>query len=286
MKNRIKELLYSFGVSAVGVLRAQEFKDLHPILKKRGNVSLVEKDIEKRINPFLIMPDAKSIIVCLFSYHTKNKGNISSYAFGKDYHKVIEEKLKKASNLLEKSGYEALCFCDNSPLCDRFLAYRAGLGFVGKNGMLINEEIGSEFFIGYIITNCLIDSDKPLENTACIGCNRCINSCPGGALDEDFGFNENLCASFLTQKKGELAKEEKEIIKKSGFIWGCDICNTVCPYNQNAPITTIEEFKNDTIENLVIDDNISNREFREKFENRAFSWRGKNVILRNSKLFK
>lgn len=286
IKSQIIKLSETQNAGDVGFLRAQVFEELKDILKKRGKVSLAEIDIEKRINPNLIMPGAKSIIVCLFSYHAKYMGNISSYAYGKDYHKVIKEKLIKISKPLLDNGYQFEVFCDNGSLSDRFLAKKCGLGFVGKNGMLINEKLGSEFFIGYIITDCEIDEDKPMDKKVCIGCNKCINSCPGGAIGEDFSFDENLCVSYLTQKKGELSDEEIQIIKKSGYIWGCDICNSVCPYNENAPYTDIEEFKSDTINSLDISDEISNKEFNNLYKDRAFSWRGKNVLIRNINIYK
>lgn len=286
IKSEIKRISLIEKAGDIGFLKAEIYDELRDVLKKRGKVSLTDDDIEKRINPYLIMPDAKSIIVCLFSYHARYKGNISSYAYGKDYHSVIKEKLIKISKPLADNGYKFKVFCDNGSLSDRFLAQKCGLGFVGKNGMLINKKLGSEFFIGYIITDCVMEEDKPLDEKVCIGCNKCISSCPGGAIGEYFDFNENLCVSYLTQKKGELTADEEKIIKKSGYIWGCDICNKVCPYNENAPYTDIDEFTKDTVYSLEIPDGISNKEFLKLYHDRAFSWRGKNVLIRNINLFK
>ncbi len=285
----IKEKLFgeleSQGACSCGVVRAREFFELCELLEKRGRVSLCEADIEKRINPFLLMPDAKSIIVCLFSYCTEEKGRISSYAMGEDYHGVVLKALDEGCNFLKNKGFLANAYVDDSPLVERHLAYLAGLGFFGKNGMLINEKYGSFVFVGYILTDCELDCDAPLENSMCIGCNKCIEACPGGALGEDFSFDENKCVSYLTQKKGELTAKEQEIIKKSGYIWGCDICQSVCPYNYTAERTKIPQFLKNLVYDVKIDDNISNNEFKKTFANRAFSWRGKNVLKRNIDIF-
>ena len=105
-------------------------------------------------------------------------------------------------------------------------------------------------------------------------------------MGEDFSFNENKCVSYLTQKKGELTGKEQEIIKKSGYIWGCDICQNVCPYNYTAQRTNIPQFFKNLVFDIEIDENMSNSEFGRKFSNRAFAWRGKNVLKRNIELFK
>ena len=285
MKNRITECCKKAGCDVFGITQARKFDELKEILYKRGRVSLAEENIEKRINPFFLMPQAKSIIVCLFSYFTGEKGDISSYSHGKDYHIVLKERLGFISEPLKEEGYMAEGFLDNAPLSDRHLAYLCGLGFFGKNGMLINEKLGSEFFIGYILTNCEFSYDKPLKNTKCIGCNKCIISCPGGALGEEFAFDETKCVSYITQKKGELTEEEKERIVKSGYVWGCDVCREVCPHNRALSITPIPEFKENLILNADFDYDISNSEFMRLYSDRAFSWRGKNVLNRNKKLY-
>ena len=284
MKSELIGRLKSQGACAVGIVRARIFSELGTILNKRGRVSLCEPDTEKRINPFLLMPDAQSIAVCLFSYYNGTKSKISQYALGLDYHTVLKSKMQTAAEILTDNGYKAQIYSDTSPLNDRYLAYLAGLGFIGKNGMLINEAYGSMTFIGYIITDCFLDEDKPVDNNLCIGCGKCIKSCPGQAIGENFGFDENKCVSFLTQKKGNLSDSEKSIIKSSGYAWGCDICQTVCPYNSDLPITAVKEF---IAQNIPSDfpESISNKEFMRRYGNRAFAWRGKAVLKRNFEIF-
>lgn len=286
MKTAIVEKALLSGACAVGVVKARKFLELLPILKKRGPVSFCEKDFEKRINPFLIMENAKSIIVCLFSYNTNEKSNISEYAVGEDYHLVIKKRLLPVLQILSDNLYRAEIFADNGPLCDRYLAYLAGLGFFGKNTMLINPEYGSKVFIGYILTDCELEPDKPMNNSICMNCMKCVNTCPSHAIGKDFEFNENVCVSFLTQKKGALSDKEERFIKSSKYIWGCDICTDVCPYNYSLPITNIQEFLPSAPypdENLK---NLSNKEFNKLYSNKAYSWRGKNILIRNMDICK
>ncbi len=286
MKTKIKNALKDVGACDFGVIGARVFDEFLPIISKRGKVSLCEEDIEKRINPFLTYPFAKSIVVSLFSYNTGEKEVISEYALGDDYHIVIKNRLNVVLGLLRNSGYKAESFVDNSPLSDRHLAYLAGVGFFGMNGMLINEQFGSKVFIAGIVTDCELEEDCPLENNICIKCRKCIDACPGGAIGDNFCFDETKCVSYLTQKKGELSKDEKEIIKKSGYIWGCDICQNVCPYNYTVKRTNIHEFmqKGNDLENITKD--MSNAQFKKNFANKAYSWRGKAVLTRNMEIFK
>lgn len=284
MKEKIIKLAESIDITQIGILKAEVFSDLGDILYKHDSVPMVTDNTNERINPFLLMSEAKSIIVCLFPYFTDvPKGNISKYAYGTDYHTVIQNKLSSIKVFLENSGYKAEIHADNSPLNDRYLAYKAGLGFIGENGFLINPTYGSYTFIGYIITDCPLTPDTPLENT-CMKCMQCIKSCPGSAISENHRFNHEKCLSYITQKKGELTEEEQSIIKKYGSVWGCDMCQDVCPHNKNVPSSPFEEFTENTISVLEIDESISNKEFKRKYSDRAFSWRGKNVLLRNLKI--
>ena len=226
--------------------------------------------------------DGKSAIVCLFPYYVGNvEGNLSLYARSRDYHKVIKEVLSPACEYIKSLCPDTECevFADIGPEVDRELGYKAGLGFYGKNGMLINDDFGSWFFIGYILCNIELEADQPLEKS-CLGCDKCIKNCPGGALSENFCLDK--CASHISQKKGDLTESEIAILKKSGLIFGCDMCQRVCPHNNINP-RPMKEFTEDIIDSLYLEDieNLSNREFMKKYGERAFSWRGKCVLLRN-----
>ncbi len=226
--------------------------------------------------------EEKSAIVCLFPYYCGDRdGNLSLYARGYDYHQVIQEKLSAVTDFIKSISPDTVCevFADIGPEIERKLAYNAGLGFYGKNHMLINDDFGSYFFIGYILTDLPLAKDKPLEKS-CMGCNRCITACAGGALSD--GFCIDRCASHISQKKGDLTEGEIAILKKSGLVFGCDICQRVCPHNNITP-RPMKEFTENMIDTLSLEDieNLSNKEFMRKYKNRAFSWRGKNVLLRN-----
>ena len=229
--------------------------------------------------------EGKSALVCLFPYYCGDRdGNLSLYARGYDYHGVIKEKLSLVVDYIKGLSPDSECeiFADIGPEIDRRLAYNAGLGFYGKNRMLINDDFGSYFFIGYILTDLPLEEDTPVDKS-CMGCNRCVDACVGGALSD--GFCIEKCASHISQKKGYLTESEIAILKKSGLVFGCDMCQRVCPHNNITP-KPMKEFTEDMIDFLTKEDieNLSNKEFMRKYKDRAFSWRGRNVLLRNLKL--
>lgn len=281
MKSELIDLAGIIGISQIGVAAAEVFTDLGSILAKHPTPPMTTHDIDERINPFLLMPNAKSIITALFPYFNGNKkSNISKYAQGEDYHSVIKQKLSPLKSYLENRGYTAEIYADNSPLNDRYLAYKAGLGFIGKNGFLINPKYGTYTFIGYIITDCMLPPDTPLT-LSCMDCMQCVRHCCGNALSENYGFDAEKCLSYITQKKGELTESEQGLIKSNATVWGCDKCQDVCPHNRNIPLSPFKEFTDNNIELLELDTDISNKQFKQKYANRAFSWRGKSVLLRN-----
>lgn len=226
--------------------------------------------------------NGKSAVCCLFPYFVRDEvSRISVYARGKDYHKVIREKL---SLLMADFDPTAELFADIGPPDDILIAQKCGLGVKGKNSLLINKNLGSWFFIGYALTNLEISPDEPSLGT-CSQCGKCFSACPGKALSAS-GFSCERCASFLTQKKGTLSAEEEKIILSSGFIFGCDICQTVCPLNHGKG-ECIPEFMESRVTELNADEleQMTNREFLEKYKDRAFTWRGKAPLIRNLRLF-
>ncbi len=227
-----------------------------------------------------------SAVVVLFPYFVEaEKGNISMYARGIDYHRVAEDKLKKLEAFLRTLGAsETLIHADKGTLDDRKAAYDAGLGFFGENGMLICHEYGSYFFIGQVVHNLDIKGDAPMTES-CRACGECKKRCPGGALSKN-GFVIDKCLSEISQKRGELSFDEQKLLRNGGLCWGCDVCQEVCPHNKKLQTTAIPEFLNRRITSLEIEDvsGLSNREFKEKFGEYAFSWRGKGVLERNLKI--
>lgn len=229
---------------------------------------------------------AKGSVVGIFPYFVEGEqGNLSMYARGRDYHKVVQEKLEPLAELLRKLGASELKIqVDNGPLDDRDAAFCAGLGFYGQNGMLINPEFGSYFFIGQISHDLDIEPDEPLGQT-CLDCGRCERECPGRAL-RGGKVEISKCLSEITQKKGELTAEEIELIKRQKTIWGCDVCQRVCPHNHGLGTTAIPEFMESRLQGLELCDveGLSNSEFKEKYGEYAFSWRGRGPLVRNLKI--
>lgn len=226
----------------------------------------------------------KSAIVCLFPYYVPYNGpsNISRYTWGEDYHLVIHRYLERFALLLQETepSMQFSLHCDTSPLADRLLAYYAGLGFFGVNRSFINPTWGSYVLIGTIVTDLDLPPATPM-NQSCAQCRACVRQCPGRALSEH-SFSFSTCKSYLTQRKGELSEQEIDILRDSPLIFGCDICQDVCVHNRHIPTTPIPEFQH--IEPMLDVDSIhemTNRQFKESYGHRAFSWRGKGILLRN-----
>lgn len=237
---------------------------------------------------------AKSVIVSLIPYNVGDfhGRNISKYAVSADYHLIAEEIfssiVEKLKAIYTNDKFEF--FADNSPIREVDAALKAGLGVLGDNGLLINQRFGSYVFIGEIVTTAEILPYKNSEIKTCLHCGRCQKACPDGALPQkslnqsfcqsfgfsfSFNFNEDLCLSALTQKKGELSPLEEEKIKAGGLVWGCDICQDVCPLNKNAEKTNITKFY-ETALPIITNENVD-----AVIKTRAFNWRGIKTIKRN-----
>lgn len=298
MKNSrvlLADICNKYGTEFAGIAPPGPYTDLGISLEKinkDGNITgFEEKDIRKRTDPRETMKDARSVIVCLFPYYSEAAacagGNISIHARVADYHKVILEKLNKIGEELQKQipGFEFVSFTDTGPLVDRYLAYIAGLGYRGLSSNFINDKYGSYIFIGYMINNHPFAPDKP-QNAVCLKCKACIRSCPGGAIKENYGMDPKSCLSYITQKKGELSAWETKLLENHPMIYGCDICQEVCPLNSGLPETPIAEFKENLICNIDADEinEMSEKEFRQKFGDRTFAWRGASLLKRNLKI--
>ena len=275
MKSRIIELAKAEKISDIGFCSMADYYEEAKTLQKPTVFGKKDRDISK---------NARTAIVCAFNYYAGGeKGNISRYAQGEDYHITVIRKLKPIAAELEKSGFFAKIFTDTGFLNERLLAVKSGIAFIGRNRMAISEKFGSYFFVGYVLTDCVIEGNKE-NRKSCKNCGKCKKVCPFGALNG--GFCEEKCVSYITQKKGDLTEGEEIAIAKANTIWGCDLCQEVCPHNKNVPITEIAEFKENRITNLEIDENLSNKEFQKMYKNRAFAWRGKGVLIRNQKIIK
>lgn len=290
MKEKLKAFCKSINIECMGIAPAEPYYDFEQVWKKqieRGYISgFEETDINKRIYPELTLNGAKSVIVCLFPYYSGQipAANLSKSAYSRDYHIIVKDKLELIGRYLSANieNFEYKAFVDTGPFSDRYLAYKAGLGFWGINNNLICDRYGSYFFIGYLLNNYPFEADKP-QNKTCMQCLACVRACPGQCILGDFTINPLKCRSYITQKKKELSAEEEEILKKQALIWGCDVCQDVCPHNKNVEHTIIGEFLQDQIYCLEYEElmQLSNKEFMKRYGDRSYSWRGKGVLTRN-----
>lgn len=236
-----------------------------------------------------LCPNAGGVLIAAYPYYAgKKPGNLSLYARGEDYHRVLLRRLGTVTEKLREAypEHRFLPGTDSSPLPEGQVARRSGLGLQGRNGLVIVPPYGSWVFLGTILT------DLPLESPAqpapdCMNCGACVRACPGGALRET-PFDEEKCLSALTQKKGALTEAQEALLRAHPLIWGCDICQTVCPYNREAEQSSLTDLTGGDEENPYLDslsledlEGLTNRTFREKFGTRAFAWRGPAVLRRN-----
>ena len=285
MTNNIKlqEVCKQLHIPVVGTTSWPLPIEAREILQESNPCPFTAVDIDERlIGTTDFMPH--SAIVCLFPYHVPHKGptNLSRYTWATDYHLVVTDYLQRLVDELKTTDPDASfsIHCDTSPLADRYMAYLAGLGFYGKNKCFINPTWGSYIVIGTVLTTLEFESNTPMTDT-CMGCNQCITACLGQCLDGN-EFNYATCKSYLTQKKGDLTDDEQAIIRKSPLLFGCDVCQEVCPHNKDLPTTPIIEFQ--SIEPYVDVEELesmTNKEFKAKYGHRAFSWRGKKILIRN-----
>lgn len=218
-----------------------------------GEMNYLSRHLEKRLDCRVLFPPARSVIVCGLSYHSSisaaapvaspERGWISRYAWGDDYHTVVKHKLLALLEFIRHETHtdlEAKVCVDTVPLLERLHGYYAGLGWIGKNGALINQRYGSWFFLGEILLNLELEYDVPAAER-CGNCTRCLNACPIGALVASRTLDARRCLSYLSiEFKGEIPEEFRSAFGKTVF--GCDRCQEVCPWNQCAEAPGLPEF--------------------------------------------
>jgi len=281
ISQKIKSFAIEIGFDNIGITKAAYFADEEPHLLKwlanayQADMSYMENNIDKRLDSSKIVHNAKSVIVVLKNYFPRKKLSndtfqISKYAYGTDYHKVVKDDLYKLLGFikLQFSNVHSRVFVDSAPVLEKKLAQMAGLGWIGKNSLLLTKK-GSYYFIGEIILDIELEYDKPFVNNFCGNCNACIDACPTNAIVENYIVDSNKCISYHTiERKGEFETDFELNFKN--YIFGCDICQDVCPWNRKPLPTNDERFDlSDEIKNLSNTDykNLSEQKFNYLFKN-------------------
>lgn len=303
MNAEIKEKLIQYSkkikIDKIGFTSAQSFENLKPVLENHRQLGyesgFEEKDIEKRVNPKLTLENAKSIIAIAVVYPSKMikppksesgsyRGFVSRSAWGIDYHSILMERLNQLGLYLKKVVPEAkyIAMADTGVLSDHAVAERAGIGWIGKNSLLVTPEYGSYVYLGELVTNIEFPVDQPMENK-CGDCMKCLEICPTKAIVNPGQVNAKLCLSYVTQRKDML--EEYYMEKLGNRLYGCDSCQTVCPYNRGVYFDHQQETLPDRdlakplLKPLL---SISNKDFQTTWGKTAAAWRGKKPIQRNA----
>ncbi|HFR3691302.1 tRNA epoxyqueuosine(34) reductase QueG [Streptococcus suis] len=296
IKEEIIKLSQEIGISKIGFTTADDFdyleKSLRAGVEEGRTTGFEHKNIEERIRPRLSLESAKTIISIAVAYprhlpvkpvKTQHKrGKITPNSWGLDYHYILQDKLERLARGIEQltEGLEYKAMVDTGALVDTAVARRAGIGFIGKNGLVISKEFGSYMFLGELVTNLDIEPDHPVDYD-CGDCNRCVEACPTSCLIGDSTMDARRCLSFQTQDKGMMDLEFRKKIKT--VIYGCDICQICCPYNKGISSPPVVEVDPDLAEpELIPFLDLSNGQFKEKFGMIAGSWRGKNILQRNA----
>ena len=239
----IKAEAHRLGFSFVGFSKADFLEEEAPRLEKwlkdkhHGEMSYMENNFDKRLDPRLLVEGSKSVISLLYNYHSNqiqsdsSAPKISTYAYGEDYHFVVKRKLKSLLYFIqEKIGeVDARVFVDSAPVLDRAWAKKAGLGWVGKNANLINKNQGSYFFIAEVILDLDLSYDSSIQDY-CGTCTKCIDACPTGAIIQPYVVDGSKCISYFTIELKEAIPQEVKG-KMDNWMFGCDICQQVCPWN-------------------------------------------------------
>jgi epoxyqueuosine reductase len=289
INNLVKKYAAQLNIDICRITDNEKLKTEFKLLKNRCRGDywpqpFVNPNLEELTNPALHFSNLKSIIVAAVSYN-KNGSNpfLSNYVTVEDYHSYLENKLEKLATMLENNlaiNFNYKIFVDNAPFLEKALAQKAGVGFIGKNTLLINPELGSNLFLGEIFTDLEIAKDQPL-NLDCGSCRLCIDSCQVNALKKANLLVAKDCTAYLTQKKGILS--EVEIEKIGHHLWGCDDCKDVCPYNKKAAESTAEKlnFFNKDLEYFLT---LERKKVPAKLSNTAITWRGSRILIRNAML--
>ncbi|MDA3880220.1 MAG: tRNA epoxyqueuosine(34) reductase QueG [Prolixibacteraceae bacterium] len=293
----IKRKALDLGFSLCGVASVRKLEEEEHEMKAylannyHGEMKYMANHFDKRLDPSLLMPGAKSIVVVLLNYFPQQlqQGTdvplVTKYAYGTDYHFVIKEKLNKLLEFInaEIAPAAGRVFTDSAPVLERAWAVQAGLGWIGKNGLLLNKQLGSFFFIGELVIDLELEYDEPYHDEHCASCNQCLSACPTQALVKPYVLDARKCISYLTiELKDEIPGKYRASLSRRVF--GCDICQDVCPWNRKARKTTEQAFSPHP-ELLSLNreewEKLSKEKFNELFRKSALKRAGYKKIMQN-----
>lgn len=258
LAEKIKLKASEIGFSKAGIVAPEPLVDEAARLSDwlgrgfQGEMAWMEREPEKRSDPRLLFPDAKSVVVVALNYFTPhqhqsdaNTGKISRYAWGDDYHDVVREKLTELLAWIksEDSSVEGKICVDTAPMMDKAWAVRAGLGWLGKHSNIITKEIGSWFFIGSLLLNIDLDYDTETVEDHCGTCTACLDACPTNAIVEPYVVDSSKCISYATIELRDETLPADIAANLDGWIYGCDICQEVCPWNRFEQPTDEDRFE-------------------------------------------
>lgn len=290
----IKAEAIRLGFDGCGIARADQVSDA-PFLRRwleeecAAEMYYMHNHFEKRTDPRLLVEGCRSVIVVILNYYPAVKQReevpqFSYYAYGKDYHDVMKDKLRALYDYIHReiAPVEGRIFTDSAPVLERYWAVKAGLGFIGKNTQLIIPRKGSYFFIGELIIDLELDTDQPLS-LSCGTCTRCLDACPPQALTRPGCLDARRCISYQTiENKGPIAPETAKVL--GNHVYGCDICQQVCPWNRFARPNATPEFQPSEAF-LELDrkrlQELTEEEFRILFRHSAVKRAGYNGLKRN-----
>ena len=302
IKERIKALAHETGFHACGMTLPQPVQEAEDIFRqwqeqgKHGEMAYLEQYEERRQSFWKRFSDAKSIIVLGINYFSKSEtksngyltGRVARYAWGRDYHKVISEKLELLKEKIKREVNDEVYFepaTDTKPLFERTLAQQAGLGFIGKQTQLLSLQFGPWLFLSELITNLKLEPDQPFQGS-CGTCRLCIDECPTHAIEETGHVDARKCIAYLTiEHKTEIPMELRE--KIGNWVFGCDECLTVCPYTAKQKETDWKELTSEAgfgteLDLLQLFETKSNRDHKKKFAHSPISRASRKQLLRNA----
>ncbi|MBA3632559.1 MAG: tRNA epoxyqueuosine(34) reductase QueG [Acidobacteria bacterium] len=301
---QIKQKAREIGFHKIGIVRAEPLADEREHLEDwlnrgyQGEMRWMEREPEKRANPKLLFPEAESIIVVALNYYTPHKheenstkGKVSRYAWGDDYHDVLKEKLRELLSFIKSidGNAEGKICVDTAPIMDKAWAVRAGLGWLGKHSNLITKEYGSWVFIGEILLNLELKYETETVDDHCGTCTACLDACPTNAIAAPYLVDSKLCLSYATIELRSDKLPEKITENLNDWLYGCDICQDVCPWNRFEKPTDETRFEprpNNVSADLDEILALSPEKYAEKFRRSAMKRTKLSGLQRNAKALK